>query len=209
MAGVAAIRALLPEIELTIVPGDPAVLGGRPGFTHAPIGENGDPASKLSAFTAQLQAAGPDGVDIALMKFCYVDVGIETDVDAMFAAYRRAATAWRSAHPPTRFVHCTVPLCARRDTWKERLRELLGRGDVAANRRREAFNAQLRAGYGGREPVFDIAAAEATLPDGAVVAAAGARCMASCYTTDGGHLNDVGRLVVARELLRVLVGLVA
>jgi len=207
LAGVEAIQTELPQIGLRIVAGEPAALQGRPGLAHAPIGDNGAPASKVRAFTRQLEAAGADGVDIALMKFCYVDVGIDTDIEAMFADYRQAAARWREAHPHTRFVHCTVPLCAVHTTWKERLKGLLGRGDGAANRRREAFNQLLRSEYRGREPLFDLAMAEATLPDGTRVTAGGVPCLAACYTSDGGHLGTVGRRAAAREFLRVLADL--
>lgn len=205
LAGIEAIRAELPQIALRIVPGEPAVLQSGPALAHAAIGDNGDPAAKLRAFTRQLEAAAAIGIDLALMKFCYVDVGIGTDVEQLFGDYRQAVTRWRVALPRARFVHCTVPLCLPPATWKERLKGLLGRGEVAANRRREAWNQMLRAEYGGREPVFDIAAAAATLPDGTRVTAGGVPCLAPCYTSDGGHLNPVGRRAVARALLRVLV----
>lgn len=203
LAGIEAIQKELPQIGLRIVQGEPAALQGRPGLAHAPIGSNGDPASKMRAFAQQLEAAGADGVDVALMKFCYVDIGPGTDVDRLFADYRQAVVQWRTAHPRTQFGHCTVPLCTPRTTWKERLKSLFGRGEAAVNRLREAFNDKLRAEYGGTEPVFDIAAAESTLPNGTRVTAGGVPCLAACYTSDGGHLNDPGRRAVAREFLRV------
>lgn len=206
LAGVEAIAAELPQVALRI--GEPAALRGGPGLAHALIGSNGDPASKLRDVTQQLEAARGTAIDVALMKFCYVDIDRGTDVERLFGDYRRAVAEWRRLHPETRFVHCTVPLCAPPATWKERLKNVLGRGEAAVNLRREAFNRLLRAEYGGREPVFDLAAAESTLPDGTRVTAGGAPCLAACYTTDGGHLDAVGRRVVARALLRVLAELV-
>lgn len=207
LAGVEAIQKALPQIGLDLVAGDPAVLHGKPGLAQSTIGTNCDPASKLRDFQQKLAAAGPDGVDIAVMKFCYVDVLIGTDVDQMFAAYKDTMARLQAAMPKTRLVYCTVPLRTQRATWKERIKRVLGRGDTAENRLRAAFNAKVRAEYGGKQPVFDIAAAESTLPDGTKVDNGGVPCMAACYSTDGGHLNDIGRRAVAAEFLRVLAGL--
>jgi lysophospholipase L1-like esterase len=64
---------------------------------------------------------------------------------------------------------------------------------IADNARRELFNDRLRAEYGGREPVFDLAAIES----GGV----GPRSLRADYTEDGGHLNALGRRDVATALL--------
>lgn len=206
LAGVEAIARQLPQLELRIDEGDAAALQGKPGLAQSTIGSNGDPDAKLRDFAAKAQAAGPDGVDIAVMKFCYVDVSRHTDVEQLFASYRDTMAALQQAMPKTTLVYCTVPLRTQRATWKERIKRLLGRGDTADNRRREAFNARVRAEYGGKRPLFDIAAAESTLPDGTKVQNEGVPCMAAAYSTDGGHLNDVGRRALGREFLRVLAG---
>ena len=69
---------------------------------------------------------------------------------------------------------------------------------------------QLRADHGS-EPLFDLAGIESTLPDGT-------RCtqfldrnrtpgLIPEYTNDGGHLNDVGRAIVATAFLQFYNGL--
>lgn len=89
------------------------------------------------------------------------------------------------------------------------LNRLLGRliwGDVS-NLKRSAYNEKLRAAYAG-EPIFDLAAAESTRPDGSreIFRYQGQEGYAlfPAYTTDGGHLSPLGKRVAARALIRVL-----
>ena len=181
----------------------PATLG------HALVAENGDPLRKLQSFE-QAMGTGPAGVDIALMKFCYVDFGPETDAAALFARYRSTVDALQARNPGTTFVHVTTPLTDVQRGPKALLKRLLGRAPYGAleNLRREEYNALLRRTYGGKEPVFDLARIESTAPDGTVVTVAWqgrtAPAMTPEYTDDGGHLNAVGRLRAARELVSVL-----
>jgi hypothetical protein len=81
------------------------------------------------------------------------------------------------------------------------------------NARRAEFNDLMRQTYGGREPVFDLAAAEATFPDGArelhLLHGRQIEALAHSYTDDGGHLNAIGRVQVARSLAATLGSLVA
>lgn len=175
------------------------------------IGRNTDPESKLRDFADRLHKAGPGAVDVALLKFCFVDVTAGVDVDKLFANYQTAVAKLQQELPGTTLVHCTVPLTSPRSGLRARLKRLLGKGaaDDADNRVRQQFNERLRAEYGGKQPLFDLALAESTLPDGSrterAIDGAKVPCLAACYTADGGHLNEVGRRAVARELLRVLV----
>lgn len=209
LAGVAAIAAARPQLRLRVVAGGPDAVAAEPGLAEAAVGANGDPLGKLRDFVDTVGGArvgGAAALDVAAMKFCYVDVDRRTDVEALFAQYRDAMAKLQAVLPGLRLLHCTVPLRAPRDTWKERVKRLLGQGVGADNQQREAFNAKLRAEYGGKQALFDIAAAESTLPDGSRVEADGAPCLAACYTRDGGHLNEVGQRALAREFLRVLAG---
>jgi hypothetical protein len=177
------------------------------------VAENGDPLRKLRGFEQAMAGEGA-GADIALLKFCYADIGPETDVRALFEAYRAAMARLRVAHPGTAFVHVTVPLTDLQRGPRALAKRLLGRPlhGTVENFRREEYNALLRAQYRGREPVFDLARVESTAPDGAAVRVAWegrlAPALAHEYTDDGGHLNAAGRLRAARELLGVLAGVV-
>ncbi len=45
-----------------------------------------------------------------MMKLCYVDIAADTDVDALFAAYRETIATLERDFPKVTFVHVTVPL---------------------------------------------------------------------------------------------------
>lgn len=176
---------------------------------HAFIPENGNPTRKLESF-AQAMGHQASGVDIALMKFCYIDFGQETDVKQLFSHYQSTFESLRALHPKTTFVHVTVPLTIVSDGLTVRLKELFGRAppEFAENLRREEYNALLRQAYQGRAPIFDLARIESTAPDGKLVTVEWKNrvvpAMAPAYSNDGGHLNEVGQFQAARELISVL-----
>ena len=66
-------------------PGD-AVPSGS--LAHAWVGQNHDPDSKIEAFARAVDSLPAPGVDIALVKFCYVDFSADTDAAAVLARYR-------------------------------------------------------------------------------------------------------------------------
>lgn len=180
----------------------PGVLG------HFFVPENGAPLAKLANFAAAL--GGRSNADIALIKFCYVDVDGATDAQALFARYQATIAELRAKNPNTTFVHVTLPLTSVQTGWKALAKRLLGRAPYGTveNVRREQYNALLRRAYAGREPLFDLARIESTAPDGRAVTVdwqgSIAPAMASAYTDDGGHLNERGRVIAARALIRVL-----
>ena len=182
---------------------EPAMIG------HSFIAENEDPLRKLNSFE---HAMGPQstGLDIAFMKFCYVDFTPETDAKKLFARYRTTIDGLRARNPGTTFVHVTAPLTIVRGGIKSRLKNLLGRAPagITENLRREQYNALLRQAYQGREPIFDLARIESTAPDGTVETVewngSAVPVMVPAYTEDGGHLNAAGKLRAARELVSVL-----
>ena len=173
----------------------------RGWLAHGPVGRNGDPRSKTREFCDLL--AGPLGgyVDVALHKYCYVDVTATSDVDGLFADYRTSMAALRRSRPQVTVVHVTVPLVRVRRGPRAWARTMLGGGasQPTDNARREAFNDRLRSEYSGQEPVFDLAALESSV--------SGARALRPDYTDDGGHLNPHGREAVAAALLETLAAL--
>ena len=174
------------------------------GLTHCDNGENHDPASKIAAFSAALDA-GP-APDIAVLKFCFLDADAMA-AGELFAAYKAAVAALRERHPATTFVHVTMPLSRVQTGAKARVKSALGMEVYghAPNRARAEYNRLLRAEYGGKEPMFDVARTESTLPDGRrAVFGGGVECMAWGYTPDGGHLSEAGRLAAARDFLLTL-----
>src|SRR5437660_12752295 len=64
--------------------------GGRDrsaGLSHFMVGRNGDPRSKLLAFDRMLDSCD-ETFDLALLKFCYLDIDARTNVGPLFSAYR-------------------------------------------------------------------------------------------------------------------------
>jgi hypothetical protein len=193
-------------VPLAVVEGAP----GAAGIAHAYVGQNGDPAGKIDAFAAAVDAGKP--ADVALMKLCYVDFHAGTDPAALFARYQAALAALQRRHPGTTFVHLTAPLTTIQGGWKPLVKRLLGRETSAAeNARREDFNARVRAAYAGKEPLFDVARLESTRPDGSVAAVEWkgrqVPILAAGYTEDGGHLNAAGQDRLARALVAFLAAL--
>lgn len=178
-----------------------------PVVAHAFMERNGEPLLKLQNFEKAFEGS-PSGIDIALVKFCYVDINANTDAKMLFDRYRKSLDVLKARNPGTTFIHITAPLTSEKSGAKEFLKRLLGRGNEAQNARREEYNSILRKTYLGREPIFDLARIESTAPDGKSVTVEwnGTRvpAMASAYTDDGGHLNSTGQLHAARELISVL-----
>ncbi|HOX33261.1 MAG TPA: hypothetical protein PLB91_13100 [Spirochaetales bacterium] len=202
----------------------PRILEGRdpgaaasPRLLHAAIGRNTEPLGKIGDFEGLVRGGIGDWAEVAFMKLCYVDVGRDTDVQALFAAYKEAMARLAKEYPRVAFMHLTLPLTSEEPSLKERLKErlkaLLGRSRPSDNLARERYNRLLRAEYGPSGRLFDLALAEATAP-GASPAAhrSGGGLYYSLrpeYTTDGGHLNELGRRRAAEELLAVIASLEA
>ena len=180
---------------------------------HEWVGENGAPTSKLVAVGEAL--AGPArAANVVLVKFCYSDFGADTDPDALFTAYQRQIAAWQVRFPGVTFVHVTAPTVRPEGVATRWLRTLRGRFTMQARAVKVArYNARLREAYGGRAPVFDLAAFEAEGPDGSSsrrqLGGLDVPLLYPAFTNDGEHLNEIGRRAVARRFLHVLADSVA
>lgn len=185
----------------------------RPVFGHSRNGENKKPDTKIEAFAELMDKGLGNKVDIACFKLCYVDIKSDTDVDALFGHYRATMSRLTAAYPETIFVHVTSPLTAVQSGPKAWIKKLLGRplGEVDSNIMRNRFNRMMLEEYGGKEPVFDLAALESTGTDGDLAGFSAEEdtwsSLAEEYTDDGGHLNDKGRRWIAENFLVFLAGL--
>jgi hypothetical protein len=177
---------------------------------HAWVGTNHDPASKIDAFARAVDSFPAPGVDIALVKLCYVDFTADTDAAALLARYRAGIEGLQRRHPGTTFVHVTAPVSTVEGGARALLKQAMGKPPygLLENVRREEYNQLLRRTYEGKEPVFDLARLESTAPDGRVetVEWKGKRvpAMVPAYTDDGGHLNREGKILAARALVSLL-----
>ena len=201
--GVRAIAAERPDLGIRVVATDDPAREPGPALMEARVGKNRDPASKDRAFAAMVARGMDEAGSIAAYKYCYVDVRPDTDVEALFRAYAANVDAVRARHPRLTVVHITLPLMTeKRWTVKERVKRLLGREvEEDLNPRRHRFNELLRARYAGSGTVFDLAALQATRPDGS---RSRVPALAPEWASDEGHLNQAGQRHVAEHFLAFL-----
>jgi len=198
------------KIKLNIVKTNDPKMFTTPIFAHSPIGKNMDPISKINAFAKFMERGIGDKADFAFFKFCYVDITKNTDINQIFTYYKNTMKHLKEKYPKTTFIHITVPLTIVQTGFKVWIKKIIGRpiGGYADNIKRNQFNEMLRNEYKNKEPIFDLALIESTFPDGT-------RCfftdegktyysLVPAYTHDGGHLNELGRKIVAEQLLILL-----
>jgi hypothetical protein len=186
---------------------EPATVQG-PALVHFDAGRNEHPETKNVDFLAVLDARAGRDSGIAMMKYCFLDMALDTDVQQLFANYRRTVEQVRTKHPDVTVVHVTMPLTTDATGPKAAIKRLLGRPTARdANLKRNEYNALLRAQF-ANEPVFDIAALESTRPDGtrqqATLRGQTVYSLVPEYTDDGGHLKPEPSARFAEELVRFL-----
>ena len=199
-------RVPIRILEVTGAPPDE-----EPGIFHSNIGENGDPDSKCEMFAELLTAYGKPQYDLAMMKFCYSDLGRDTplEVAAMLDRYGRLVEAVNEQRPGVELVHITIPLLADTPGKRTLVKRMVGMSvpTDADNALRNAFNDALRKRY-ANQPIFDLAAVESTLPDGTRSAfeqdGEAVYTLAWEYTQDGGHLNEAARRRAAIAFVETL-----
>lgn len=179
---------------------------GRATIIHAMVGRNRYPETKLDDFAKLLRAGVGKQVDVAVLKFCYLDVDSNTDVSALFQEYRSSMAQLSEEFPEITFVYSTVPLRTEATDLKQWVKEVIGRpNDNAA---RERYNQLIRAEFASTGRLFDIAAMQSTGPDGSRAARSHRGvmhyAMVDAYASDPGHLNASGSARAASEFLAVV-----
>lgn len=195
------IAAVAPGLRIVPIDGV-AVEGGV--LIETSVGQNQHPETKDRAFLDALSRTGP--LDLALYKYCYIDVDPQTDPDRLFDAYARTLDEARARG--VRTVPVTLPLTTVEPNWKRWIKGALGRPTQAGlNARRMRFNERLRAHF-AEQPIVDLARMESTREDGS-------RCLMQLnhepveylepgFTYDGAHLNERGRRHVAAAFVLAL-----
>jgi hypothetical protein len=199
----------MPTFEIVKL-GQPLIAGSTI-LIESGIGKNEHPRLKCDDFVRNVSALAKESLDVALMKFCYVDINANTNIQEMFRYYVSTVESLRTTLPGIRIVHVTVPLASSISIWNIRriAKRILGREGSSEldNLRRNEFNRMLLEHFKG-EPVFDLAKIESTRPSGEMETfeyeGKRGNCLFGDYTDDGGHLNALGRTRAAEELLRVL-----
>jgi hypothetical protein len=179
-------------------------------LVHEKVGRNGDSLSKLREFEIKVQQSADLKLDLALLKFCYVDVVEQSAAEALLTEYCAMVQTLLVNYPLLRIGHATVPLRRAPSGFIATLRQSL-QGPHIEHRRnavREWFNNQLRARFATSGLLFDLAAIESQNARGQRVysVARGQRVpsLADEWTDDGGHLNAAGRRMVAEAFLQYL-----
>jgi hypothetical protein len=210
--GIQDLKKDYPKIKLNIVEtSDPKDFNAGI-FGHSRVGKNKEPDSKTADFLGFLENGIAKQADAAALKFCYVDVTADTDVQKVFDGYVQTTDALKAKYPNLKLIHFTVPLKTINTSWKTWLKKTMGKTDIweyTENVKKNQYNDLMIAKYKGKEPVVDIAAIESTKPDGSRNTydydGKTYYVMVPEYTYDGGHLNEDGRKRVAAAFLVTLV----
>lgn len=183
-----------------------------PGLFHSIVGQNQAPERKVDDFVSGLGAAAQSPYDVAVLKFCYVDLDEQsapTAAATLFSRYDRSMADVQAQHPALAVIHATMPLMSDPPGWKTSLKRLLGRATWRdqGNQHRADYNQRVRARYPSAE-ILDLARIESTKADGSessfTVDGKRIETMALEYTYDGGHLNELGQRHVAAGFLHAL-----
>ena len=178
-------------------------------FADSYVGENTNPNSKCDSFEQKIEHIFSGKLDVALMKFCYVDINAKSNVESVFGKYRSTIDLLKSKYPQIIFVHVTMPLVSKAGGLKHSIKSLLGysSNDEIENIKRNIFNSMLTQYY-ANELIFDLAASESTYPDGKRESFSSNGqtyyTLIKDYTDDGGHLNKTGRKLAATKLIEIL-----
>ncbi|WP_448564599.1 hypothetical protein [Trichothermofontia sp.] len=210
-----------PSINLEIIDTSRYWEIEKPGFFHFQVEENTQPQTKIDDFIRVVESTEEHGaIDIAFFKFCYVDIDPDTNVVEVFTQYKQGMQQLSQAFPQTTFIYVTVPLESEASgirKWAKRvkysLQQLLDKSQqsshFSANFYRNEFNALIRKEFEGKAPIFDLAQIESTYPNAypngekrfSMVDERPYFSLVLDYTDDGGHLNQLGRQIVAEKLL--------
>ncbi|MCL2627045.1 MAG: hypothetical protein FWD46_09595, partial [Cystobacterineae bacterium] len=209
--GLREMNSPLPLFPLN--PAHPPAAFANPGIVDTLVGENTQPLSKIEHFEKLVMDGVGNHANIAMLKLCYIDFEANTDVDALFLRYEESFQRLRAQFPKLVLAHVTAPLTTVERGAKSWLKKALGKtlGGILENQKREAFNQKLRETYADKEPLFDLALAESTYPDGTRESfeyeGSQIPALVAGMSDDGGHLNAAGRAHVASAFGHFLAGL--
>jgi len=205
--GIKSVLAENPNIKLNIVETrDPSDFNVGV-FAHFRVGINEDPQSKTEDFSQIIDSDIGGKVDISFHKYCFIDVTGNSDIENIFDDYAIKMKKMTKEYPDVKFIHVTIPLTTIQTGPKAWVKKILGRsvGGFDANIKRNNYNKLLISAYQNSHSIFDLAAVEALKPDGHFESftAKGQTYLSlyGGYTTDGGHLNQLGEKLVAEKLL--------
>ena len=206
-----------PEIRLNVQNIDSLASYRKPAFLHFAVGVNGDPKSKCDSFKKIMDSGIGESVDIAFFKFCFVDIGEDTNVEDVFNYYVNTMDYLKKQYPQVTFIHVTAPLTVIPDNVTTRIKSFIKRilrkpdWVYTSVVQRNRYNDLLRRKYSGKEPIYDLALLESTWPNGDlhsfIYNGSKYYSMVPIYTYDEGHLNNYSRINAAKALINLLASL--
>lgn len=164
------------------------------------IGSNGHPDSKLTAFNTAVRTTFGGALDIAIIKFCwidfydsYADIQNTATADSFWTTYKSTIDALIADYPGAVIVPCTVPVTPN--------------DADGGNTLREYFSQKIRDEYGS--VVFDVSDWESRNTSGTLELYNGTRELNAAWDVgDGGHPNATGSTMLAEKLYAHLLTLV-
>lgn len=163
---------------------------------HFRVGTNKFPYVKLEDFEEKFNQL--EKIDVALMKFCYADVGVNTNLDKLLAAYKDTMLRLQKKNPNTSLLYTTIPVTSKSKGIKNVIKKLIGKKDN--NISRYKLNRKIR--DTAEDKLFDIALIETN--DENKNTYKNAQYLDDDLTYDGGHLNELGSRILAMELIKTL-----
>lgn len=205
--GIRDIEKKLPSLRLNIIETRDAKDLTNSVFAHSRIEKNEEPLLKIADFKKVIENGMGKTVDVALLKFCYVDITLNTQIKAVFDSYVTTMDSLQAEFSDTKFVYCTVPLSVCNRSIKGHIRRFIHRYDNndLNNKARTEFNRLVREKALNGGLLFDLAHWESTYPDGSSenfsLGGKKYESLIPSYSSDGGHLNTSGRDWIAGHLL--------
>lgn len=176
---------------------------------EANIGDNGNPKGKIDEFTKIVNQLAQNRLTIAMMKLCFVDLKENSNVNEIFNYYSAKMDSLRIKYPDLVIIHFTVPLTSKRTILSMVKDFIKGRSNKSMldNVIRNKYNELIFSKY-PNNLIFDLAKFESTYPDGSqeqyIYNGKHYNSLVPDYTDDGGHLNEKGRQMVAKNLISFL-----
>lgn len=175
------------------------------------IGRNFHPNEKIEDFSKIIRSGIVKDVDIAFMKLCYVDSENVETIENLVKQYITVMEELEEEFPETIFVYITMPLTGVPKNFiiwvKNIVKKIVdwpvyGKED---NIKRNYFNDLLKQSKLNKGKLFDLAKFESINPKGYESSfyqdGKKYNTMSPVYTNDGGHLNIIGRKVIAEKLI--------
>jgi len=163
-----------------------AWFGSSSGLVDNNRGNPGAQA-KVDYFKSSFSGASAGGkLDVAMFKFCFIDT--PSSAAELFAYAKAAMESLEAKDPSVTFVWWTMPI------------------QTSSEAERQSYNDLVRSYCASNgQWLFDIASIESHRDSGAAALdGSGREVLCAEYSSDGGHLNAVGSLKVAKAFWRLL-----